>query len=98
MKRTYSKYDEFEVRVGKGVVTSHGEVQIVYTVEGGIPSRNWTNATDGDYHPSEGPDVKVLSVKYRMHPEHKWQEDTSDFFSDIDEEDLLQHAMEEDDE
>lgn len=87
MKRTYIKYDEFEVKVGKGVVTSHGEVQIVYTVE-----------SSSHYLPSEGPDVQVLSVKYRMHPTHPWQEDPSDFFSDIYEEYLLQHAMEEDDE
>ncbi len=87
MKRTYVKYDEFEVRVGEGVVTSYGQVQITYTVE-----------SSGNYLPSEGPDVQVLSVKYRMHPTHPWQDDTSDFFSDIDEEDLLQHAMEEDDE
>lgn len=98
MKRTYVKYDEFEVRVGKGVVTSYGEVQITYTVEAGHPWRSWTNAADGSYHPSEGPDVQVLSVKYRMHPTHPWQDDPSDFFSDIDEKYLNDHAMEEDDE
>lgn len=96
MKRTYIKEDEFEVRVGRGAVTSYGEVQITYTVEAGRPSRNWTNATDGNFYPSEGPSVEIVSVKYRRHPTHAWQEDTSEFFLEIDEDSLLEYAMEED--
>ena len=92
---TYTAYDDFEVKIGKRTA-SWGEVRITYTITAGRPSRNWTTASDGHFYPAEGPDVQVQKVEYRFGSSDKapWINDDSGLFDEIDEDWLIEQAME----
>lgn len=72
---TYTITREFEVTIDK-LTVSWGEVRITYTISKGVPSRNWTNASDGNYYPAEGPSVDVTKVEMRFGEHGRWHDAT----------------------
>lgn len=69
--REFTAYRDVDVMDGKDRLSSF-EVRYTFTISAGFKSRNWTNATDGNFYPAEQPSVDVTEVSVRWHPSHKW--------------------------
>lgn len=68
---TFTVHREIETRDGRDVIAT-AEVRYTFKINSGTPSRNWANASDGNFYPAERPTVDLLTVEVRQHQSHPW--------------------------
>ena len=61
----FTTYREIDLRDGRDIISTC-EVRYTFTIGQAIPSRNWTNASDGNFYPAERPQVDVTKVEVRQ--------------------------------
>lgn len=95
---TYTITRELFVADAYGKDIHNVDVRYTFTVSKGIPSRNWTNAADGNFYPAEGTSVDVTKIEVRQHDAHPWAEATGLLFDmllgDTPDEWFIEQAME----